>query len=501
MNGQAPKRVVIVGGGTAGWMTALALGRMAPPHAPAVTLVESPEIGIVGVGEATLPTIRHYNAWTGVDERAFVRETQATFKLGIEFRDWREAGHNFFHAFGDHGPEIAGLSSYHQFMRLGLADRLDDFSLPAVAARAGRFRPPSEDERSLASTYSYAYHFDASLYAAHLRTLAVATGVSHVQGRIAHVGLDSSSGLIERLGLDDGRTIEGDLFIDCSGFRSLLLGDALSVPFEDWSHWLPTDRAWAVPCAGGQVIEPYTRSTADVAGWRWRIPLQHRVGNGHVYASAFQDDQTALDTLMANLDGEALGEPRQLRFRAGHRRRFWVGNCIAIGLSSGFLEPLESTSINLIERAIGLVVQLFPTRGPDPVLAEEFDREMTRSFASIRDFIILHYRLGRRPERFWQAMREQPIPTSLAEQIALFEATGEIAIRDPESFAEPSWAAILFGLGATPRSHHPLATRPAPEAVKAHLKRGRALIGRHVSEMPFHRDFVNGLVTGERLAV
>ncbi|WBO21548.1 tryptophan halogenase family protein [Sphingomonas abietis] len=484
---------MIVGGGTAGWMTALALARMGPPHAPHISLVESPDIGTVGVGEATLPTIRHFNRWAGIDERDFIRETQASFKLGIEFRDWREPGHSFFHGFGDHGPEIAGLSPYHQMIRLGLGDALDQFSLPAQAARAGRFAPPSDDAKSLAATYSYAYHFDASLYAAYLRRLAIGAGVAHVQGRIDHVARNPETGLIERLSLDDDRSIAGDLFVDCSGFRSLLLGGALDVPFEDWSHWLPADRAWAVPCAGTDAIEPYTRSMACTAGWRWRIPLQHRIGNGHVYASAFQDDQAALDALIDGLDGPPLAEPRHLRFRAGHRRRFWAGNCIAIGLSSGFLEPLESTSINLIERGISLLAQLFPTAGLDDVLAREYDRHMINAFAGIRDFVILHYRLGRRTEPFWQAMRAQPMPDSLADQIALFEASGEIAIRDPESFGEPSWAAILFGLGATPRAYHPLADREPADAIERHLARGRTLIAGHVATMPPHRQFIDAL--------
>ncbi len=496
MTGASIRRVVIVGGGTAGWMTALALARMAPPHAPTVTLVESPEIGTVGVGEATLPTIRHFNLWADVDERTFVRETQATFKLGIEFRDWREPGHSFFHGFGDHGPEIAGLSPYQQLIRLGLTEALDDWSLPAQAARLDRFQPPSTDNRSLASTYSYAYHFDASLYAQHLRQLAIAAGVTHVQGRIVEVEQASGTGLMTRLHLEEDRSIDGDLFVDCSGFRSLLLGQKLSVPFEDWSRWLPADRAWAVPCAGRDTIEPYTRSTAGTAGWRWRIPLQHRIGNGHVYASAFQDDQGALDALMQGLDGEALAEPRQLRFKAGHRQRFWVGNCVAIGLSGGFLEPLESTSINLIERGISQLVQLFPSGGLNPVLAEEYDRYMVNAFAGIRDFVILHYRLGRRTEPFWQAMREQPIPDSLAEQIELFEATGEIPIRDPESFGEPSWAAILFGLGARASAHHPLADCEPREAIERHLARGRDLIAQHAGRMPPHRRFIEHMVQG-----
>jgi tryptophan halogenase len=490
MTGHPIRRVVIVGGGTAGWMTALALTRMAAPHAPAVTLVESPEIGTVGVGEATLPTIRHFNVWADVDERAFVRETQATFKLGIEFRDWRAPGHSFFHGFGDHGPEIAGLPPHHQLLRLGQSEALDAYSLPAQAALAGRFRPPSSDTQSLASTYSYAYHFDASLYARHLGRLATAAGVEHVQGRIVDVALDGETGLISRLLLDGERSVEGDLFVDCSGFRSLLLGQALGVPFDDWSHWLPADRAWAVPCAGTDAIEPYTRSTAGAAGWRWRIPLQHRIGNGHVYASAFQDDQAAVDTLMRHLDGEALAEPRQLRFKAGHRQRFWVGNCVAIGLSGGFLEPLESTSINLIERGISLLVQLFPFAGLNPVLMDEYDRAMINAFAGIRDFIILHYRMGQRTEPFWQAMRDQPIPDTLAEQIALFERTGEISFRDPESFGEPSWAAILFGLGAKPAAYHPAADAEPRDAIARHLTRGRDLIAQHVATMPQHRRFI-----------
>jgi len=485
------KSIVIVGGGAAGWMTALALSRMAPPALRSVVLVESPEIGTIGVGEATLPTIRSFNAWAGLDEAAIVRDSHATFKLGIEFRGWRGDGGAFFHGFGDYGPDIAGLAPYHQIVRLGLAGSLGDFSLPTVAARVGRFAPPAGREGTLAASYSYAYHFDAGLYAAHLREVAIAAGTLHVQGRVDHVAVNGESGLIENVRLDDGRTIAGDLFIDCSGFRALLIGGALGAAFEDWSHWLPTDRAWVVPCAGGGEITPFTRATATTAGWRWRIPLQHRIGNGQVYASGFQDDEAALSNLLAGLEGAPFAEPRLLRFRAGHRRRFWSGNCVAIGLSGGFLEPLESTSIHLIERGIGFLIERFPSTGFDPALARDYDRLMTQAFASIRDFIILHYRLNRRTEPFWRMMRDQPIPDALAHQIELFVETGEIAINDPRSFAAPSWAAILFGMGLVPRHYHPLADREPREAVAAHLGRGCRMIADLVAAMPSHRRFVS----------
>jgi tryptophan halogenase len=294
--------------------------------------------------------------------------------------------------------------------------------------------------------------------------------------------------------LADGRRLAGDLFVDCSGFRSLLLGQALGVPFEDWSHWLPCDRAWAVPCASNRLYEPFTRSIADEGGWRWRIPLQHRTGNGHVYASGAVSDQAALEALLAGLDGEPLAEPRQLTFRAGHRRRFWAGNCVALGLASGFIEPLESTSIQLIEKGIGLLIELFPTNGPDPVLAAEYDRAMVASFENIRDFVSLHYRLSRRDGDFWRAMRAMPIPDSLAEQIALFAETGQVSIRDHGSFAEPSWVSILLGLGLVPRHHHPLADDQPADAVARHFAGGAATIERMVGAMTTHRAFLSRVI-------
>lgn len=483
------RRIVIVGGGTAGWMTALALVRMAPPSNFTITLVESAEIGIVGVGEATLPTIRQFNDAVGVDEPSVLRNAHATFKLGIEFCDWHRRGHRFFHGFGDYGPDIAGIAPFHQITRLGRYDQLDDYSVAAVAARAGRFAHPAEPGGGLASSYSYAYHFDASRYAANLARIAVAAGVGHVEGQVEHVAIGAGSGLIEKLVLRDGRTIEGDLFIDCSGFRALLIGGAMGVGFEDWGYWLPADRAWAVPCAGGEDIAPFTRATATSGGWRWRIPLQHRVGNGQVYSSAFQDDDAALTELIAGLEGEPLAQPRQLRFKTGHRRQFWAGNCVAIGLSGGFLEPLESTSINLIERGIGRLIELFPTAGLDPALMRDYNRTMSDAFSSIRDFIILHYRLSERDEPFWQAMRRQSIPDTLAHQIELFTATGEIAIIDDRSFAAPSWAAILFGMGIVPRSYHPLADRQPIGNVAVHFDQGKRMIGDLVKRMPMHRAY------------
>lgn len=492
MSGQHINRVVIVGGGTAGWMTALALARM--PRSPAILLIEAPEIGTVGVGEATLPTIRHYNRAVGIDEAEMLRAAQATFKLGVQFCDWRHRGHRFFHGFSDHGPEISGFAPYHQFVRLGLGDRIDEYSIAAVAAREGRFATPALESGSLAASYSYAYHFDASLYAAHVADAAVAAGVRHLKGQVEHIAVHHEIGLIEHVVLRDQRVVDGDLFVDCTGFRALLIGGAMGVGFEDWGHWLPADRAWAVSSAGPAAITPFTRSTATAAGWRWRTPLQHRIGTGQVYASAFQDDEAAHAELLASLEGEALGEPRQLRFRAGHRHRFWKGNCVAIGLSGGFLEPLESTSINLIERGIGRLIELFPTVGFDPVLMRDYDRTMTDAFASIRDFIILHYRLSGRDEPFWQQMRSQPIPETLAHQIELFAATGEIAIVDDQGFGVPSWAAILFGMGMVPRAYHPLADRQPTAAVRAHFDRGRRMIGSLVSAMPEHRAFIDNVM-------
>jgi tryptophan halogenase len=491
----APIRTVaIVGGGTAGWMTAAALTRVSNGAITKIRLIESPEIGTVGVGEATIPAMQLFNRFLGIDENEFVRKTQATFKLGIQFRDWCRVGHTYFHPFGRYAADMDGRAFHQLWLRLaqsGEATDIADYALTAVAAAQGKFARPSADPTTVLSGMSYAFHFDASLYAKFLREYAEARGIERVERKIVDVKLRGEDGFVEALMLDDGSRVEADLYIDCSGFRSLLLGQALKVPFEDWSHWLPCDRAIAVPCAGVADITPYTRSTARTAGWQWRIPLQHRIGNGYVYCSKFIGDDEAAATLLANLDGKALAEPRFLRFTAGRRAKFWEKNVVALGLSGGFMEPLESTSIHLIQTGLSKLQTLFPDTGFDPRDAEEFNRLSVQEYENIRDFIIFHYCATERDDtELWRYCRAMPIPDALRHKIELFRSRGSIALYDEELFILANWLAVLTGQYIVPRNHDPLASVPDLADMRTHMARQKALIRDCVDTLPTHREFI-----------
>jgi hypothetical protein len=498
MAGDSLTRVVIVGGGSAGWITAAPLARMlcgAPERPCEVVVVESAEIGTVGVGEATLPTIAFYNHMLGLDEADFVRSTKASFKLGIEFRDWGRIGHHFFHGFGDFGPAVHNRPLWMYWLRLRAADpslpSYEEWSTATTMAREGRFALPRQGEPSPANAYNYAYHFDAGLYGAYLRDYAVRYGAQRIEGTIAGVETRGEDGFVSTLVLRDGRRIDGDLFIDCSGFRALLIGDTMKSPYEDWSHWLPCNRALAVPSERVDPIAPFTVSTAKVAGWQWRIPLQHRTGNGLVYSSAHLGDDAAAGLLLSGLDGKALDAPRPLRFTTGRRREGWVKNVVAIGLSSGFLEPLESTSIQLIMDGVSRLTALLPDRRFEPALAAEFNRQMAYRYESVRDFIILHYKLGeRRDSEFWRYCADMPIPDALAHQIELFRRTGRVAIIEPEGFGVPSWASIFMGLGLMPERYDPYVDLVDGEVVRRHLMGVREAIRQSVRSLPTHRDFL-----------
>ena len=489
-------KVVVVGGGTAGWMTAAALSRLVATGV-SVTLVESEEIGTVGVGEATIPSLLDYNRMLGIDEDAFVRATGATFKLGIEFRDWRRLGEAYLHPFGTHGRDIDGVSFHQLWLRqANLGNGADpgpigEYCLSAVAARKGRFTRPASNPQSVLSTLSYAFHFDAALYAKFLREMAEAAGVVRVEGRVTAVDHDVETGFITGLRLDGDRRIDGELFIDCSGFRSLLLGDALGVPFTSWQHWLPCDRAWAVPSERQGTLTPYTRATAETAGWRWRIPLQHRVGNGHVYASDHVDDEVAMRALLAGLDGKPLAEPRQLRFVAGRRERLWDRNCVAIGLSGGFLEPLESTSIHLIQSGITRLMSLFPDCGFGAVERDEYNRVMLREYAQIRDFIILHYHATKRSDSpFWNHCRTMTIPESLQAKLDLWSGKARTFREQGELFTPDSWIAVLLGQGMRPVSTDPLVAALPPQETARFMDHVREMIGKTADAMPTHEQFI-----------
>jgi tryptophan halogenase len=493
MAGSAVSRIVIVGGGSAGWMAAAALGSALGRRVNEIVLVESSEIGTIGVGEATLPTLRAFNATLGLDEIEFIRKTQATFKLGIEFRGWNPA-RRFFHGFSDFGPDMLGVSAHQLWLKMRAANDQQsyaDCSITTVAAGLGRFAPPIPNRDSVLGSYSYAFQFDAASYAAYLRAVAEQRGVKRIEGRIVDVRLRPADGFIDAVLLQDGRSVNGDLFIDCSGFAALLIERSLQAGFEDWSKWLPCDRALAVPSARTGELTPYTRSIAHEAGWQWRIPLQHRTGNGHVFCSRYTSEEEAARTLLANLDGEALGTPRLIKFTAGRRRESWKRNCVALGLASGFLEPLESTSIHLIESGIGRLIELFPDRGFEPKLAEEYNRLMGRSYESIRDFIILHYHASGRDEELWRYCRHMPIPDGLRHQIELFKAGGVVALYDSGAFAEPSWVSMYFGLGVFPRRHDPMADLIEPAALKRELERRARIVSGAAQSLPKHGAFID----------
>jgi len=486
------RSIVILGGGTAGWMTAAMLAKINVPHQFDITLIESEEIGTIGVGEATIPTIHWFNQTVGLDEAEFVRETKATFKLGIEFEGWARPGHRYFHPFGRYGAPNDGPMFYHRWIKAqmeGHADDFEDYSLAAKLARAGKFTEPSPDARSLLSGLGYAYHFDASLYAALLRRRAEAGGVKRVEGKVAKVTQDPQTGFVTHLATERDDDIAGDLFIDCSGLRGLLIEETLNTGFEDWSHWLPCDRALAVPCENAGPPRPFTQSIARDAGWQWRIPLQHRTGNGYVYSSPFISDDEAAATLLAGLEGKVLAEPRLIKFKAGRRRKAWNKNVIAIGLSGGFLEPLESTSIHLIQSGIAKLLSLFPDRACDPYTAEQYNRVFSADMECVKDFLILHYHAtSDKTQPLWEYCRNMPLPDSLIYREEQFRRTGRIVLGTDELFREASWFAVLMGQGVLPRDYNPLADTFGADANLRHLAAVKQAIAAAVPHAPTHLD-------------
>ena len=488
------KDIVIVGGGTAGWMTAAALSKVLSP-AWTITLIESEEIGTVGVGEATIPLINIYNRALELDEDDFMRRTHATFKLGIEFVNWGRQGDSYIHGFGPLGPDI-GVTKFYQFWlkaaAQGRAAPIESYSINTAACRANKFlRARSDMGNSPMGEIAHAYHFDASLYALYLRGMAEKRGVRRIEGKIRGATTRFDNGHVEAVVLQSGQTVAGDLFIDCSGFRGLLIEDALHTGYEDWSHWLPCNRAWAVPCDSVEPLTPYTRATARQAGWQWRIPLQHRIGNGHVYCNSFISDDEAASVLMANLPGKARAEPRQLRFVTGKRKKMWNKNVVAIGLASGFMEPLESTSIHLIQANIARLAQLFPDQGFNPADIDEFNRQADFEMERIRDFLILHYKATERDDsEFWNHCRTMAIPATLQAKIDLFSSNARIFREATEMFSEISWFEVFIGQHIRPRSYHPLVDAVDEAQVAKVLANVESTIRRCVEVMPTHAEFI-----------
>ncbi|MGV6820335.1 MAG: tryptophan halogenase family protein [Parvularcula sp.] len=461
MTDRTLRSIAIVGGGSAGWMTAAAIVN-AVGDACKIRLIESDAIGIVGVGEATIPPIKIFNQQLGIDEATFVRATQGTFKLGIEFTNWRELGESYFHPFGSYGVDFDSVPLHYYWLRErahGYQTALDEHSMAWGLAKRNRFGMPQNDPRNVLSTYDYAYHFDAALYGQFLRQYSEQRGVLRTEGRVDYVHRNPDTGHIEALQLDSGESIAADFFIDCTGFRGLLIEDTLKTGYKEWSKWLPCDRAAAIPTTNTENLLPYTRSIAREAGWQWRIPLQHRIGNGHVYASDFTDDDRAVSLLMDNLEGEPLADsPRLLRFTTGHRKKFWNGNCLAIGLSAGFLEPLESTSLHLIQSGIMRLLALFPDRTFNPHTVEEYNRLTQIEYERVRDFIILHYKATDRQDAdLWRYTASMDIPDTLQNKIEHFRSSGHIIADEGELFRNPSWLAVYVGQGILPEESSPLA--------------------------------------------
>lgn len=501
MTAQPLRHIVIVGGGTAGWMTAAALARLGANGVTKVTLIESDDIGTVGVGEATIPPIKNFNGLLGLDERDFLRQTRGTYKLGIEFVDWGAEGTRYIHPFGTYGSDVEGIKFHHIWLRQrarGLDIPYEELCLSIVAARANRFAPPNPDPRSPLSTLDYAFHFDAGLYAHYLRQYAERRGVARHEGKIAQVHQHAETGFITGVTLAGDRRIDGDFFVDCSGFRGLLIEESLHAGYEDWAHWLPCDRAVAIPSAPTTPLLPYTRATARPAGWQWRIPLQHRTGNGHVYCSAAMSDDEAVALLTANLDGEALAPPRHLRFVTGRRKKAWVKNCVAIGLSCGFLEPLESTSIHLIQTGISKLLALLPDMSHPDHERAEYNRLTALQWETIRDFIILHYKLNARPGAFWAQCAAAAIPATLQRKIDLFRHAGRMFRYDDELFTDANWSAVMIGQGLIPAHYDVLADTQDAAHMAGLLNQMRDVFRQTAHHMPSHEDYITKLCRESR---
>ena len=494
MSENSIRKIVIVGGGTAGWMAAAAFSALLQKDSVKIVLIESDEIGTVGVGEATIPPLIAFNRMLGIDEDEFLAACQGTFKLGIEFVDWGAPGERYFHPFGPHGQDFMGVHFHQLYLREAGRRSLPDigeWSMSAAAAELRRFARPGPDARLPLSQLAYAFHFDASLFARFLRTYAERRGVERIEGKIVAVTVDGDSDHVGSVKLTDERTVDGELFIDCSGFRGLLIEQTLATGYEDWQHWLPCDRAIAVPTSLAGAPDPFTRSTARASGWQWRIPLQHRMGNGLVYSSGHLDRADGEALLLANLEGEVLAEPRHLSFIAGRRRLAWNGNVVSLGLSSGFVEPLESTSIHLIQVGIAKLLALFPDRRFDPRERDEYNRQMQEAFEDVRDFVILHYKATRRTDSdFWNYCRTMEVPGSLADKLELWRSKGRLFREGRELFGTASWVAVLLGQGIAPEEPEPAVHRIDPAMAADAIDKMRVSYRAMAEQMPSHLDFV-----------
>ena len=488
------KSICIVGGGTAGWMTAAALSFKLQNSPAKIYLVESEQIGTVGVGEATLPHIRYFNNALGIDEAAFMKATNATFKLGIEFCDWGRIGDSYIHPFGDFGQPLNNVEFYQYWNKLrlnGETTRLDEYSYPVMLAEKNKFHIPDTDIRKIESTFGYAYQFDSSKYAKFLRKFAEAKGVTRIEGRITHSEKNNPTGHISSVTLESGQSIEAELFIDCSGFRGLLIEQAYETGYDDWSQWLPCNRAIAVASETTEPLPPYTRATARKAGWQWRIPLQHRTGNGIVYCSDYMSNDEAAQQLLTTLDGKALASPNQLYFKTGRRKKFWHKNIVAIGLSAGFLEPLESTSIHLIQEGITALLEVFPNQNFEESDAAEYNQRMGLQYERVRDFLLLHYVATTRDDsEFWNYFRNMILPDSLKAKIDNWLMRGHISRYDFGAFLPPSWVAVFIGQNLLPNHSDTRVDKMTLKDIQQRAGMMKKSIQNSVRQSPDHADFI-----------
>ena len=495
------KNIVIVGGGSSGWMAAAGLNRVLNKDYN-ITLVESEEIGIIGVGEATIPSIVRFNYGLGIDEIEFIKETKATFKLGIEFINWARKGDTYIHGFSKLGTEFDGPDFQHYWLSAqnpNTYNTLDKYSVNSAMIRSGKFIGPIKDNlNSPLADISYAYQFDAQLYAKFLRKLSESRGVKRVEGKIINV-LQKLDGSIDTLELENGLKVSGDFFIDCSGFRGLLIEQTLKSGYEDWSHWLPCDTAIAVPCTPSGQVKPLTTCTAHSAGWQWRIPLQHRTGNGHVFSSKYMSSDEATSILLENLDGEPLADPRTVKFVPGIRKQTWIKNCVSLGLASGFIEPLESTSIHLVIRGISKLGDFFPRSALDQVDIDQYNKEISYEYAHIRDFIILHYHATERTDSdFWNYVRKMQIPETLNNKMSLYKSNARVIRDSNDFFGLPSWVQVMAGQRIVPKSYHPLVDLTSKERTKAFLDNVENVIQEFVGQMPAHEEYLNKILKDTR---
>ena len=496
------KQIVIVGGGAAGWMTAASLSKLLKPEDVSVTLVESDEIGIIGVGEATIPDMLQFNLFLGIPEAELMRATQATFKLGIEFVDWSRKGARYFHPFGFHGVDIDGLDFHQYWLHCranGHSHSIGDYCQTEIVARQNKFGFPDVRVPGTPASYlRYAYHFDATLYAGFLRRYAEGRGVRRIEGKVCEVMRTPESGDLAAVRLADTRTVTGDFFFDCTGFRSLLM-NTLEVPWVDWRHWLPCDGAIAVASRHNGPPRPYTRSTAKAAGWQWNIPTQQRTGNGHIFCSEFIGEDEATAALVDSLDAPVIGSPRLIRFSTGHRRKFWEKNCVAIGLSSGFLEPLESTSLYLIRQGISRFIALFPDASLPEIFRDEYNRWMQRDFEQVRDLLILHYYSNQREEPFWRRCSNMEIPESLQRRLALFAEGARFLRGEGELFPNASWVAVMLGQGVVPRAIDPAVACLPVADIEPKLESLRRAMNDFAAALPSHAEVLGGYCSSERI--